>query len=135
MKKIAIGLIAILVLITFASGCTSNNNSTGNNSSMQNNSSAQNNSSMQGNQNITLKINSDGSWNGTLSYKNGTQTINGTGNATYDLGQTPGNVTVTVQKTGNNNGSITLQLFKGGNITIYQSTTSNQGTVSLNYTF
>lgn len=127
MKKIVIGLMAILILVIFASGCTSNSNSTGNNSSIQNN------SGMQTNQDVTLKITSDGSWNGTLSYKNGTQTINGTGNVTYNLGQNPGNVTVTVHKTGNNKGTITLQLFKGGNATVYQSTTSNQGTVSLNY--
>ena len=129
MKKIAVGLIALLILITFVSGCTSSNNSTANNSS------AQNNSSMQTDQNVTLKINSDGSWNGTLTYKNVNQTINGTGNATYDLGQNPGNVSVSVQKTNKNRGTITLQLFKGGNVTIYQSTTSNEGTVSLNYNF
>ncbi|MCZ3366961.1 MULTISPECIES: hypothetical protein [Methanobacterium] len=129
MKKIAVGLIALLILITFVSGCTSSNNSTANNSS------AQNNSSMQKNQNVTLKINSDGSWNGKLTYKNGTQTINGTGNVTYDLGQNPGNVSVSVHKTDKNSGTITVQLFKGGNVTIYQSTTSNEGTVSLNYNF
>jgi protein involved in sex pheromone biosynthesis len=128
MKKIAIGLIAIVVLVTFASGCTNNNNSTGNNSSVQNN------SSMQNDQNVTLQINSNSSWNGTLSYKNGTQNINGSGSATYDLGQNPGNVTVNLQKTGNDNGIITLQLLKGGTIIVYQSTTSNQGTVSLSYT-
>lgn len=129
MKKIAVGLIALLILVTFVYGCTSSNNSTANNSSSQNN------SGMQSGGNVTLKINSDGQWNGTLSYKNGTQTINGTGNATYNLGQNPGKVRVTVQKTGNKNGTITLQLFKGGNVTIYQSTTSNQGTISLNYNF
>ncbi len=132
MKKIAIGLIAILILVTFASGCTSNNNTTGNNST-GNNSSAQNNSSMQNNQDVTLQINSDGSWNGTLSYKSGTQTINGTGSATYNLGQDPGNVSVNLQKTGKNSGTITVQLLKGGNVVINQSTTSNQGTISINY--
>ena len=129
MKKIAIGLMAILIVVTFVSGCTNSNNSTTNNSSSQNN------SGMQSGENVTLKINSDGQWNGTLSYKNGTRTINGTGDATYNLGQNPGKVSVTVQKTGNKNGTITLQLFKGGNVTIYQSTTSNQGTISLNYNF
>ena len=129
MKKILIGLLALLILVTFVSGCTSSNNSTANNSSSQNN------SSMQTNENVTLKINSNGQWNGTLSYKNGTQSINGTGDVTYNLGQNPGKVSVTVQKTGNKNGTITLQLFKGGNVTIYQSTTSNQGTISLNYNF
>ena len=129
MKKTIIGLMAVLVLIILVSGCTSSNNT------ISNNSSSQNNSSMQTNQNVTLKINSDSPWNGTLSYKNGTQTINGTGNAVYNLGQNPGKVRVNVQKTGNNNGNITLQLFKGGNVTIYQSTTSNEGTVSLNYNF
>ena len=127
MKKIAIGLIAIVVLVTFASGCT-NNNSTGNNSSVQNN------SSMQNDQNVTLRINSNSSWNGTLSYKNGTQNINGSGSATYDLGQNPGNITVNLQKTGNDNGTITLQLLKGGTVVVNQSTNSNHGTVSLSYT-
>ncbi|HEX3013007.1 MAG TPA: hypothetical protein VHO92_01875 [Methanobacterium sp.] len=129
MKKVSISLIAILILIIFASGCTSNNNPTGNNSSVQNN------SSMQTNQNVTLQINSDGSWNGTLSYNNRTQIINRTGSTTYNLGQNPGNVRVNVQKTGNSNRTITLKLFKGGNIVVYQSTTSNQGSISLNYNF
>ena len=129
MKKITVGLMAVLILIILISGCTSSNNTTSNNSSPQNN------SNMQSNQNVTLKINSNSSWNGTLSYKNGTQPINGTGNAVYNLGQNPGKVSVNVQKTGNKNGNITLQLFKGGNVTIYQSTTSNEGTVSLNYNF
>ncbi len=129
MKKIAVGLLAILILVILVSGCTSSSNST------LTNSSSQNNSGMQSNQNVTLKINSDGPWNGTMSYKNGTQNINGTGNTIYDLGQNPGKVSVTVRKTGNKNGTITLQLFKGGNITIYQSTTSNQGIISLNYNF
>ncbi len=129
MKKIAIGLMAILILVTFVSGCTNSSNSTANNSSIQNN------SSMQTDKNVTLKVNSDGPWNGTLTYKDGTQNINGTGNTTYNLGQNPGKVSVSVQKTGNNMGTITIQLFKGGNVTIYQSTTSNNGTVSLNYNF
>lgn len=127
MKKIAIGLVSILILVIFASGCTNSNNSTGNNSS------AQNYSNMQISQNVTLQIRSDSSWKGTLSYQNRAQNINGTGDAIYNLGQNPGNVRVSVQKTGNNSGTITLQLFKGGNVTVYQSTTSNQGTVSLNY--
>lgn len=129
MKKITIGLMAILILVTFVSGCTNNDNSTANNSS------GQNNSNMQSEQNVTLQVKSDSSWNGTLSYKNGTQSINGTGDATYNLGHDPGSVSATVQKTGNNNGTIILQLFKGGNISVYQSVTSNEGTVSLNYNF
>ena len=129
MKKIIVGLMSVLILIILVSGCTSNNNTTSTNSNPQNN------SNMQNNQNVTLKINSDSLWNGTLSYKNGTQSINGTGNAVYNLGQNPGKVSVNVQKSSNQKGNITLQLFKGGNVTIYQSTTSNEGTVSLNYNF
>jgi hypothetical protein len=128
MKKITIGLITIVVLVIFASGCTNNNNSTGNNSSVQNN------SNIQHDQNVTLKINSNSSWNGTLSYKNGTQNIDGRGSAAYDLGQNPGNITVNLQKTGNDNGTITLQLLKGGTVVVNQSTNSNHGTVSLSYT-
>ena len=127
MRKIGIGLIAVLILVIFASGCTSSNNSTGNNSSMQNNSTMQNN-------NIIVQINSDSSWNGTLTYNNGTRTINGTGNAAYNLGQNPGNVRVTLQKTGDKTGTLTLQLIKGGNVIVNQSTTSTHGVVSLNYT-
>lgn len=126
-RKIGIGLIAVLILVLFVSGCTNSNNSTGNNSSVQNNSTVQNN-------NITLQINSDSSWNGTLTYNNGTQTINGAGNTTYNLGQNPGNVRVTLQKKGNKTGTLTLQLIKGSNVIVHQSTTSTQGVVSLSYT-
>ena len=137
MKKNAIGLMAILILVTFISGCTSNNNPTGNNSSIPNNSTAQNNStennsSMQNNQNTIVQINSDSSWSGVITSSNGTQTVSGNGNATYNLGSNPGSVSITLHKT-NDAGTVTVQIIKNGNVVVSQSTSGSQGNININY--
>lgn len=87
---------------------------------------------MQSNENLTLQINSDSPWKGTLTYNNGTQVINGDGSATYNLGQNPGKVTVTLQKT-DNAGTLSVQLIKDGNAVVNQSTSGGQGVISIKY--
>jgi hypothetical protein len=113
MKKIV--LMSLMVLVVLVSGCTSNN--TVNQSS-----------------NVTLQINSVGSWNGTLAYNNGTQVINGSANANYNLGPSPGLVTVSLQKTGGN-GTLTVELLQGGKMVQTQSTSANDGVVALSHNF
>ncbi|MCE7699068.1 MAG: hypothetical protein K8E24_009675 [Methanobacterium paludis] len=113
MKKIAIVGVVILVLVVLVSGCTSYNNTTSNQTS-----------------GLTLQVISNNSWNGTLADSNGTQNISGNGNATYNLGQTPGAVTASLQNNGN--GNLTVELVtKNGNIAGSESTSAYHGIVTL----
>jgi ABC-type Fe3+-hydroxamate transport system substrate-binding protein len=114
MKKI-VGIAAILVFVVLASGCTSSNNTTVNSS------------------NVTVQIISNNAWAGDISYTNGDMQINGTGNATYNLGANPGHVVVGLQNTGN--GNLTVQLLQGGNIIEIQTTSQNNGFVKIDHKF
>jgi ABC-type Fe3+-hydroxamate transport system substrate-binding protein len=116
MKKIAGIIIAILVLVVLASGCTSSSNSTSGSSS-----------------NVTVQIISNNAWAGDISYTNGDMQINGTGNATYNLGANPGHVVVGLQNTGN--GNLTVQLLQGGNVVEMQSTSENMGFVKIDHKY
>ena len=116
MKKIAIGLISIMVMVVLVSGCTSYNNNTYNTSNQTSG--------------LILQVISNNSWNGTLADSNGTQNISGNGNATYNLGQTPSAVTVSLQNNGN--GNLTVELVtKNGNIAGSESTSTYHGIVTL----
>ncbi len=116
MKKIAICLIGIMVMVVLVSGCTSYNNNTSNTSNQTSG--------------LVLQVISNNSWNGTLTDSNGTQNINGNGNATYNLGQTPGAVTVSLQNNGN--GNLTVELVtKNGNIAGFESTSTYHGIITL----
>ena len=77
--------IGILVLIVSVSGCTSISNLT-----KSSNPSSSNQSNAASNNNISVKINYPGQWTGTIDYKRGTQTVEGTGPQSYPLGKDPG---------------------------------------------
>ncbi len=115
MKKIAGIITVLLVFVVFTSGCTSNNNTSGSSS------------------NVTVQIISNNAWVGDISYTNGDMQINGTGNATYNLGTNPGHLVVGLQNTGN--GNLTVQLLQGGNVIEIQTTSQNNGFVKLDHKF
>ncbi len=115
MKKIGIVIMAILVLVVLTSGCTSSNNNTTSS-------------------NVTVQINSGSTWNGTLASNSGSQFVNGSTNATYNLGPSPGTVTISLQKTGSG-GTLTAQLLQGANIIQTQSTSDDLGVVTLSHVF
>jgi hypothetical protein len=123
MKKVMGIVLAISMLVVFASGCTSSNNMSNNSSNVSN----------QNNSNVTLQIMADGPWAGDYGYTNGNMQINGTGNASYNLGPNPGHVTVSVENKGNN--TLTIQLFQGGNVIQTQSTSDNMGVVNIDQKF
>jgi hypothetical protein len=125
MKKIAVVLMAILVLMVLASGCISNSS---NNSELN----TSGGSNMKNNSDIIVQINSDSSWSGILTYNNGTQAIKGERSASYNLGQNPGSVNLILRKTGNA-GTLKVQLIKDGNVVVNQSTSGGQGVISINY--
>ncbi|MGZ7116650.1 MAG: hypothetical protein ACXVHS_04260 [Methanobacterium sp.] len=114
--KIAGLVTTILVIVVLAAGCTTNSNNTSGNSS-----------------NVTVNIISNSVWAGDISYTNGDMQINGTGNASYNLGTNPGHLTVGLQNTGN--GNLTLQLIQGGNVVETQSTSQNNGFVKIDHKF
>ncbi len=123
MKRIIGIVLAISMLVVFASGCTSSNNTSNNSSSVSN----------QNNSNVTLQITSNGQWTGDYAYTNGDMQINGTGNASYNLGPNPGHVTVSVEN--NDNDTLTVQLLQGGSVVQTQSTSENMGVVNIDQKF
>ena len=118
----------------FASGCITNNNQSNNTSQAPNTSqSGANNSSFASN--VVVTVDYQGTWNGTLAYNNGTKTIQGTASNNYNLGPNPGTVLINIQKTGNNTLPLTVKILRGPNVIETSSTTAQNGTISLNYTF
>ncbi|BDZ72226.1 hypothetical protein [Methanobacterium petrolearium] len=116
MKKIVLFVVAIMVLLVISSGCTNNN--TSNQSS-----------------NVTIKINSNSTWGGEYAYKDGNSLINGTGNASYDLGPNPGDVTVTVQENVTSTGPLTVQLLQGETVVETQTNSSDYPVVTISHKF
>ncbi|MFZ0441858.1 MAG: hypothetical protein WAL81_04410 [Methanobacterium sp.] len=117
MKKNAsiIGLLGLLILVVFVSGCTSSNNSTTNQTS-----------------NVTVNITSNSPWNGTITYNGTDHKVNGTSNATYNLGTSPGAVTIYLD---NSAGNSTVQLLQGDKVIQTQTASENQQTVSISHNF
>lgn len=83
--------------------------------------------------NVTIQITSSGPWAGSYAYKNGNMQINGTGNASYNLGSNPGHVTISLENNGN--GTLTLQLLQGGTVLQRQSTSDYLGVVNIDQKF
>jgi hypothetical protein len=124
----------IFLLVIFASGCITNNNPANNTSQAPNTSQSRaNNSSFASDVVVTVAY--QGTWNGTLSDNTGTRTIQGTANNIYNLGPNPGAVSINIQKTGNDNLPLTVQILRGSNVIETSTTTAQNGTISLNYTF
>lgn len=119
MKKNAsiIGFLGLLILVVFVSGCTSSNNSTTNQSS-----------------NVTVQITSNSPWNGTITYNGTDHKVNGTSNSTYNLGTSPGAVTIYLDNI-NGAGNSTVQLLQGDKVIQTQTASENQQTVSISHNF
>ena len=116
MKKI-LSVISLLVLVVIISGCTSSSNTTSNQTS-----------------NVSAQINSTTPWNGTLTYSGEDHQVNGTGNANYNLGTSPGAVTIYL-KNDNGTGNSTVQLLQGDKVIQTQSTSETQQVVSVSHNF
>jgi hypothetical protein len=99
----------------FVSGCTSN--TTSNQTS-----------------NVTVQVNSTTPWNGTLTYNSTDHKVNGTSNTNYNLGTTPGTVTIYMENT-NGTGNLTVQLLQGDKVIQTQTTSADQKVVSISHNF
>lgn len=116
------------------SGCIDTNNTTENTSQSPSTPPASTNNSSFASD-IVVKINYQGSWNGTISDNTGNRTVSGVANNNYNLGPNPGNVTVIVQKAGNNRLLLRVQILQGSNVIESQSTTVPRGTILINHQF
>ena len=140
-----LGIIGILVLVVFASGCTSSSNNT-----TMSNSSSQSQSSQSASSSGTpsVKVIASGSWSGSIGDSSGSKTVQGTGSQTFPLTQNPGVVAVSFQKdnskdTVSANGTITpdtstltVQILDGsGSIVATQTTSADAGVVTTSHTF
>lgn len=117
MRKLAIVLYAILIVVVVASAVAIGSK----------------NQSNQNSANVTIQITANGPWAGDYAYKNGDMHINGTGNANYNLGTNPGHLTISLQNNGT--GTLTVQLLQGGNVVQTQSTSSQLGVINIDQNF
>ncbi len=130
--------IGILVLVVFASGCTSSsNNTTMSNSSSQsqpnNFNQASNGSSSKNN---IVQVNYAGSFTGSISDSGGSRSVQGKGPQSFQLSQNPGSVGLSFQKSDNNTGTLTISILDiNAKILTSNSTSASFGVVSLGYTF
>ena len=137
-----LGIIGILVLVVFASGCTSSGNSTSSNQSSSNQQNAQQNPSV-----ASVKIIASGPWTGNIRDNSGSRSVQGSGTQTFTLSSNPGIVAATFQKdnskdTMNSNGtmnqdtsSLTVQILSGGKVVETQTTSADAGVVSVSHSF
>jgi len=133
-----LGIIGILVLVVFASGCTSSsNNTTMSNSSSQSQSSPSNpTSNGSSSQYDTVVVDYAGSFTGSISDSMGTRSVQGTGPQSFQLSQNPGNVGLSFQKKDNSTAPLTVSIHDINAKTLTSnSTTASYGVVSLGYTF
>ena len=133
------GIIGILVLVVFASGCTSSsNNSTMSNSSSSNGQSNQSGQSASPNGSPTVKVSYNGPWTGNIDDTSGGRSVQGSGSQTFQI-KTPGAVSVVFQKNDpatNSTGTLTVQIVdSSGNIVATSSTSANAGVASASHTF
>lgn len=125
-------VLSILLLVIFASGCIFNNPANNTSQGPNTSQSGANNSSFASDVIVTIAY--QGTWNGTLSDNSGSRTIQGNANNIYNLGPNPGTVSVTIQKTGNDNLPLTVQILRGSNAIQTSSTNAPNGVISISYT-
>lgn len=103
MKKFQIGLLVIFVCLAVAvSGCIFEGS-------------------------VKVVVNYTGSWNGTIKTDNGTQTIEGTGDKTIDLGKINGGITAKVEKKDNGNNTLIVSIIRGDEILSTMNTSTSSG--------
>ena len=144
MRKFSIGvlgIIGILVLVVFASGCTSSSNNTTSSNMTQ----SQQSSAIAGP--VSVKIDASGAWSGSIADNSGTKTVSGLNSQSFQLSSNPGIVSVVIQKDNSkdavvngtitpNTSSLTVQIINGqGKVVETKTTTADAGVVSISHSF
>ncbi len=136
-----LGIIGILVLVVFASGCTSSSNNTTSSNSTQ----SQQSSAISAP--VSVKVDASGAWSGTIADNTGSKTVSGSGSQSFQLSSKPGIVSVVIQKDNSKdpvvNGtitpdtsSLTVQIVDGqGKVVETKTTTADAGVVSVSHSF
>jgi len=114
------GFIGLLILVVFVSGCNISNNTT---------------SSNQSDQDVIIHITSNSPWNGTFTYNGTNYKVKGTTTKNYNLGSTPGDVKIIIQKNNDIRGNLTVTLLQGRKNIETQSTSPNQEVVIISHNF
>jgi hypothetical protein len=140
------GIIGILVLVVFASGCVSSDNNTTNSSSSSNGQSNSQSASSSGT--AMVKIIGSGAWSGDIGDSSGSKTVSGSGSQSFPLAQDPGFVTASFSKTLTNDANdsngdsvpdtstLTVQIIdQNGNVVATQSTSADGGDAATSYQF
>jgi hypothetical protein len=143
------GIIGILILVVFISGCvSSDNNTTTNSSSSSNGQSTQSTQSASSSGTAMIKIIGSGAWSGDIGDSSGSKTVSGSGSQSFPLAQDPGFVTASFSKTLTNDATdsngdsipdtstLTVQIIdQNGNVVATQSTSADGGLASTSYQF
>jgi len=142
------GIMGILILVVFASGCVSSSDNNTSSSSSNGQSNSQSGQSASSTGNAMVKVIAAGSWSGSIGDSSGSKSVDGSGTETFPLAQDPGIVSVDFQKDNSkdavsDNGTITpdtstmtVQIIdQNGNVVATQSTSADAGVVSVSHTF
>lgn len=133
-----LGIIGILVLVVFTSGCTSSSdNTTMSNSSSQSQSSNSNQANGgSSSKNNIVQVNYAGAFTGSIADSGGSRTVQGTGPQSFQLSENPGSVGLSFQKKDNGTDTLTISILDiNAKILTSNSTSAAFGVVSLGYTF
>jgi len=143
-----LGIMGILILVVFASGCVSSSDNNTSSSSSNGQSNSQSSQSASSTGTAMIKVIGTGKWSGSIDENSGSKSVDGSGIQTFPLSQDPGIVAVDFQKDNSNdaisdNGTITpntstltVQINdQNGNVVATQSTSADAGVVSVSHTF
>jgi hypothetical protein len=134
-----LGIIGILVLVVFASGCTSSSNNTTMANQSQSQSQSSNSNQANGgssSKNNIVQVNYAGSFTGSIADSGGSRSVQGKGPQSFQLSQNPGSVGLSFQKSDNSTGTLTISILDiNAKILTSNSTSAPFGVVSLGYAF
>lgn len=122
-KKIALFIIPLILLIVAISGCTSSNNT-------NNDTNSQSTSSSSSSGTVLVKIITSGNWSGSVGDGSTSKTIEGKGNYQQDMGSAQ-TVSANIQKQTNSSDTLTVQILQNGKVIKQESTSAQYGVVTV----
>jgi hypothetical protein len=134
---IGVCCIGLLLIVGIAGMFTPDKNTTGSvqSSPTQTTTTPSNQNPSDQNDNVVVTISATSSWQGNIGDKTGSRSIEGSGSQTFNLGASPGYVSVAVSKGFNSTGTLTVQILRGNKVVETQSTSAEAGMVTLSHGF
>jgi hypothetical protein len=93
------------------------------------------NSSSTTSEDVQIQVTYSGSWTGNYGDSSGSQSVEGSGSKTYTISGDPNVVSAVFQKSGDGNGTLTVNIIKSGQIVETKSTSASYGVVSVGHSF